>query len=70
LIYFSLGELNPHQIEMKEMSSPSWPVGYWMSNVTCPPPNHIKSKKLSLAGNSFRLSGFFRWDYQYPPSDI
>lgn len=69
LVYFSLGELNPHQQEMDAMSGPPWNVGYWMSNVMCPPPNHIKSKKKSMTDSSFKYRGFFRWDYQYPPEE-
>ena len=66
-IYFSLSELNPLKVEMDGLSNLEWITGYWMRNVTCPPPNYIKTKKQSLAGNSFKLRGFFRWDYQYPP---
>jgi hypothetical protein len=67
-IFYSLPELNPFQKEIENLPGIyNWHPGYWMSNVTCPPPNYIKSKKKSLSGTSFKESGFFRWDYKYPP---
>ncbi|UUD63579.1 hypothetical protein D16iCDA_18150 [Pseudomonas seleniipraecipitans] len=67
-VYFSLPELNPFAEEINSLPGiKDWFPGYWMSNVTCPPPNHIKSKKESLQGSGFKEHGFFRWDYTYPP---
>ena len=67
-VYFSLPELNPFHAEINNLPGIiDWEPGYWMSNVTCPPPNHIKSKKESLQGAGFKEHGFFRWDYTYPP---
>lgn len=69
-VYYSLPELNPFHEEI--MSLPGiegWFPGYWMLNVTCPPPHYIKSKKESLLGTGFKEHGFFRWDYIYPPRE-
>lgn len=67
-IYFSLPELNPLHAEMSSLPGiKDWFPGYWMRNVTCPPPNYIKNKKESLRGDGFKEHGFFRWDYNYPP---
>jgi hypothetical protein len=67
LIYFSLGDLNPAKIKIDNLLNIEWPIAHWMNNVTCPPPNYIKSKKESLSQTGFQLKGFFRWDYNYPP---
>jgi len=67
-VYFSLPELSPFTEEINNLPGiKDWFPGYWMSNVTCPPPNHIKSRKESLHGTGFKEHGFFRWDYTYPP---
>jgi hypothetical protein len=67
-VYFSLPELNPFHSEINSLPGIiGWKPGYWMKNVTCPPPNYIKSKKNSLQGSGFNEHGFFRWDYMYPP---
>ncbi|AJZ90616.1 hypothetical protein VW41_17065 [Klebsiella michiganensis] len=68
-IYFSLSELNPLAKEMATLEGIEQP-GYWLRNVTCPPPNYVKSKKESLASDdAFKLCGYFRWDYVYPPEE-
>lgn len=68
-VWFSLPELNEKLDEI--MSLPGiagWDMGINMGNVTCPPPNYIKSKMTSMKGTpSFRERGFFRWDFAYPP---
>lgn len=67
-VYFSLPELNPFHAEMIRLPGINDGfLGYWMKNVTCPPPNYIKSKKESIRGDGFKEHGFFRWDYNYPP---
>ncbi len=69
-VYFSLPELNSFHEEINNLPGiEGWFPGYWMSNVTCPPPNYIKSKKESLRGSGFKEHGFFRWDYTYPPEE-
>lgn len=67
-IHFSLSELNQLKDEIENLEGTEDP-GYWLCNVTCPPPGYIKSKKMSLTGNAFRQHGFFRWDYVYPPGE-
>jgi len=67
-VYFSLPELNPLHAEINSLPGINdGLLGYWMKNVTCPPPNYIKNKKASLRGDRFKEHGFFRWDYNYPP---
>ena len=69
-VFYSLPELNP--LHDKIISLPDMnglEIGYWMSNVTCPPPNYIKSKRKSLQSSHFRRHGFFRWDFNYPPKE-
>jgi hypothetical protein len=69
-VYFSLPELNPYHEEINNLPGmENWLPGYWMSNVTCPPPNYIKSKQESLRDSHFKEHGFFRWDYSYPPKE-
>ena len=68
-VYFSLGEINPLQEEINSLPGLNGDIGYWMCNVTCPPPNYIKTKKKSLSSANFQLHGFFRWDYKYPPEE-
>lgn len=68
-VYFSLRDLNPRHTEIEAVLSDKWDVGYCMKNVTCPPPNYIKTKKQSLSDTAFKLTGFFRWDYKYPPEE-
>jgi len=65
-IYYSLPELNPLHKNIIDLIGNKNSVGYWMLNVTCPPPNFIKSKKESLQADSFKRHGFFRWDYSLP----
>lgn len=67
-VYFSLPELNPFHAEINNLPGiVGWEPGYWMPNVTCPPPNYIKSKKESFQGDGFKEHGFSRWNYMYPP---
>lgn len=70
-VFYSLPELNPYHKEIYDLMEikEGRQIGYWMNNVVCPPPNHIKSKKQSLSGSSFKEHGFFRWDYRYPPEE-
>ena len=65
-VYYSLPELNPLHDEILNLLDTKYSVGYWMRNVTCPPPNHVKSKKESLQLDSFKRHGFFRWNYSMP----
>ena len=65
-IYYSLPELNPLQDDILKLPDMKKSVGYWMVNVTCPPPNYVKSKKESLQSENFKRHGFFRWDYSMP----
>jgi len=68
-VYFSLQPLNSQHKVIQEIVEAhfEWPVGYWMCNVTCPPPGYIKSRRESLQSSGFQDQGFFRWDYVYPP---
>lgn len=70
-IFYSLPELNPDYQEIINLDGikDNWELGYWYTNVTCPPPNYIKSKAQSLQGVGFQEHGFFRWDYVYPPKE-
>lgn len=70
-VFFSMPDLNPYQDEMLNLAGIKGgeKLGCLMNNVTCPPPNYVKSKKQSLQGSGFREYGFFRWDYRYPPAE-
>ena len=70
-VFYSMPDLNPYQDEILNLAGikDGWELGYWMNNVTCPPPNYVKSKKQSLQASGFTTPGFFRWDYQYPPQE-
>ncbi|MCO7263403.1 hypothetical protein [Dickeya zeae] len=69
-VYYSLPELNPFDTAMALLPGmEAWFPGYWMCNVTCPPPNYVKTRKQSLLSGSFQDHGFFRWDYRYPPEE-
>lgn len=70
LVHFSLPELNPLKAEMDSIVHAQWPVGYWMQNVTCPPPNYTSSKRTAILSTGANSNGWFRWDYQYPPAEI
>ncbi len=67
-VHYSLPELNSLHKEISNLSGIKKPFpGYGIGNVTCPPPNYIKSRKEALRTTSFEEHGFFRWDYKYPP---
>ncbi len=69
-VFYSIPELNPlHEEILNLPDMKDLKIGYWMSNVTCPPPNYIKSKRESLQSTHFQRHGFFRWDFNFPPKE-
>lgn len=62
-IYFSLPELLHDKYNILFDEFRKWRTPYCMSNVVCPPPNYIKTKKESMSDHSFKGVGFFRWNY-------
>lgn len=58
-VYYSLPELNPLDTKIAQLPGmESWFPGYWMCNVSCPPPNYVKTRKQSLLSGSFQDHGF------------
>ncbi|MEC7120989.1 MAG: hypothetical protein VXW65_13960 [Pseudomonadota bacterium] len=62
-VYFSLPSLNERLEEIQKIVEDhfSWEVGYWMRNVTCPPPHYVTGKTGGL--QSPIQNGYFRWEY-------
>ncbi|AYQ27540.1 MULTISPECIES: hypothetical protein [unclassified Polaromonas] len=59
-VYFSLPELCPRLGEMQDLAGlfkeDGWEAGYWMGNVSCPPPGYRPRSQ-------FQNQGFFGWEY-------
>lgn len=69
-IFYSLPELNPDYQEIINLEGMKDNfLGYWFCNVTCPPPNYIKSRKQAMQETGFEQNGFFRWDFIYSVQD-
>jgi len=62
-VYFSLPSLNEQHAKIQKVVGEHfhWQVGYWMRNVTCPPPHYVTGKTEAL--QSSRQNGCFRWEY-------
>jgi hypothetical protein len=58
-VYFSLPELCPDLNHIQDLAGigerTGWRPGYWMKNVTCPPPGY-------MPGRHELARGFFRWE--------
>ncbi|SUX56225.1 hypothetical protein [Chromobacterium vaccinii] len=71
-VYFSLATLNPLHDDIQKIIDEyfHWNVGYFMCNVTCPPPGYFKGKKEALKSSTHPEYGFFRWDYIHYSEDL
>jgi hypothetical protein len=59
-LFFSLPELTPVRRSIADLPGfDKFTVGYFMGNVTCPPPGHVREKSNSSTSNG----GAFRWRY-------
>lgn len=62
-IYYSLPELLSKEDQEFFKFFKILDLGFWMKNVTCPPPNYIKTRKESIEENNWPEIGHFRWGY-------